>query len=71
MTASGREARWQDVYQSKGEREVSWFQERPVPSLYLIAFTGAAPMSAIVDIGGGASRLVDELLAALRRLIKD
>lgn len=64
MTASGREAHWQNVYESKGEHDVSWFQERPVPSLYLIAFTGAAPMSAIVDIGGGASRLVDALLAA-------
>jgi SAM-dependent methyltransferase len=55
---------WQAVYESKGEREVSWFQEKPSPSLELIALAGAGPTSAIVDIGGGASRLVDALLDA-------
>jgi SAM-dependent methyltransferase len=64
MTSSGRAAHWQSVYESKGEREVSWFQESPSPSLELIALTGAGPASAIVDIGGGASRLIDALLAA-------
>jgi SAM-dependent methyltransferase len=42
--------------------EVSWFQESPAPSLTLIAQIGVAPSSAIIDIGGGASRLVDELI---------
>ncbi|EJN13895.1 hypothetical protein PMI42_02542 [Bradyrhizobium sp. YR681] len=64
MTTSGRAAHWQTVYESKGEREVSWFQESPSPSLELIALAGARPASAIVDIGGGASRLVDALLTA-------
>ena len=64
MTNSGRAAHWQAVYESKGEREVSWFQESPSPSLELIALTGAGPTSSIVDIGGGASRLVDALLSA-------
>ncbi|WP_234683876.1 class I SAM-dependent methyltransferase [Bradyrhizobium monzae] len=63
MTSSGRAAHWQSVYESKGEREVSWFQENPSPSLELIALAGARPTSAIVDIGGGASRLVDALLS--------
>jgi SAM-dependent methyltransferase len=64
MTNSGRAAHWQTVYGSKGEREVSWFQESPSPSLELIALADAGPTSPIVDIGGGASRLVDALLSA-------
>ena len=56
------QAHWQNVYQTKGEREVSWFQEDPAPSLELIARAGATGSSAIVDVGGGASRLVDVLL---------
>ena len=63
MTNSSRRAHWENVYETKGEREVSWFQESPAPSLDLIALTGATTSSAIVDIGGGASRLVDALLA--------
>jgi trans-aconitate methyltransferase len=42
---------------------VSWFQESPVPSLELLELVGARPSSAIIDIGGGASRLVNCLLA--------
>jgi 2-polyprenyl-3-methyl-5-hydroxy-6-metoxy-1,4-benzoquinol methylase len=57
------QAHWEDVYAQKGEREVSWFQENPEPSLDLIARAGATPASAIIDIGGGASRLVDALFA--------
>ena len=63
MTNLSRQAHWETVYETKGEREVSWFQESPAPSLELIAMTGATPSCAIVDIGGGASRLVDSLLA--------
>jgi ribosomal protein L11 methylase PrmA len=57
-----RQTHWQNVYTTKGEKEVSWFQERPEISLEFIAATRAGPNSAIVDIGGGASRLVDALL---------
>lgn len=64
MTNSGRAAHWQTVYESKSESEVSWFQESPSPSLELIALAGAKPTSPVVDIGGGASRLIDALLAA-------
>jgi SAM-dependent methyltransferase len=57
-----RSAHWEDVYASKSEKQVSWFQENPAISLELIKQTRAAPNSAIIDIGGGASRLVDALL---------
>lgn len=59
---SDRQAHWESVYTSKGESEVSWFQELPATSIELIKAAGATRDSAIVDIGGGASRLVDSLL---------
>ena len=62
MQSESRQAHWQNVYTKKGENEVSWFQENPTPSLELIAQVGATPASAIIDIGGGASRLVDNLV---------
>jgi trans-aconitate methyltransferase len=60
---SDRKAHWESVYSSKGEQDVSWYQETPAPSLDLLHLVGAKPDSAIIDIGGGASRLVDHLLA--------
>jgi SAM-dependent methyltransferase len=57
------QAHWEDAYRSKGDN-VSWFQ--PLGSRSLEMIRSAAPMrgSAIVDIGSGASRLADDLLAA-------
>src|SRR4051812_2440068 len=63
MATESRQAHWENVYASKREDEVSWFQESPAPSLALIAGIGAATSSAIIDVGGGASRLVDRLIA--------
>lgn len=62
MNNADREAHWQNVYATKAEKEVSWFQENPAPSLDLIAATGIRSDAAIIDVGGGASRLVDGLL---------
>jgi SAM-dependent methyltransferase len=62
MNDASRRSHWESVYTSKGENEVSWFQESPAPSLALIAELGAKPESAIIDVGGGASRLVDRLI---------
>lgn len=61
---STREQHWQGVYTTKGEDEVSWFQDRPQTSLDLIAQTGLTAKASLIDIGGGASRLVDALLEA-------
>lgn len=54
--------RWEGVYQAKEAAETSWFEDRPQVSLDLIAATGIGPDAAIVDVGAGASRLVDCLL---------
>jgi cyclopropane fatty-acyl-phospholipid synthase-like methyltransferase len=62
MSELDRQAHWQNVYKEKGENQVSWFQERPTISLELIEAAGAKPNSTIIDIGGGASRLVDALI---------
>lgn len=62
MNDTNRGTHWENVYRTKGEREVSWFQETPSISLELIRSAGATRHSAIVDIGGGASRLVDALV---------
>jgi 2-polyprenyl-3-methyl-5-hydroxy-6-metoxy-1,4-benzoquinol methylase len=57
-----RQAHWESVYQTKGEHDVSWFEESPAISLELIRATGGNAKASIIDIGGGASRLVDALL---------
>jgi SAM-dependent methyltransferase len=54
--------RWEGVYRSKEEAETSWYEEHPQVSHDLIAATGAGTEVAIVDVGAGASRLVDCLL---------
>ena len=57
-----RKQHWESVYREKAEDTVSWFQVHPDTSLELIrAHTG--PQDAVIDVGGGASRLVDHLLA--------
>ncbi len=63
MTTTNRQAHWENIYTTKGEAEVSWFEEIPAQSLALLELVGARTPSAIIDVGGGTSRLVDYLLA--------
>jgi ubiquinone/menaquinone biosynthesis C-methylase UbiE len=53
---------WERVYSTKSTTEVSWFQEHAAVSLKLIAEAGVPPSGSIIDVGGGASTLVDDLL---------
>jgi SAM-dependent methyltransferase len=62
MDSVDRQAHWENVYETRGENEVSWFQECPTISLDLIDATGVKPGASIIDIGAGASRLIDALL---------
>jgi SAM-dependent methyltransferase len=62
MGDTDRQAHWENVYTTKGENEVSWFQQSPAPSLELIVQAGTTHASAIIDIGGGVSRLADHLI---------
>lgn len=59
---SGGQAHWEHIYETKSGNDLSWFQERPSISLDLIRATGVKSSAAIIDIGGGESRLVDALL---------
>lgn len=63
-TARGRgEAHWDAVYRGRGTRGVSWFQSTPTVSIELIHRLAIATNAAVLDVGGGASTLVDALLA--------
>lgn len=53
---------WEKVYSTKSSDAVSWFQEHAEESLKLIRGTGVPYSAAIIDVGGGASTLVDDLL---------
>ena len=54
---------WEQVYSTKATTEVSWFQEHAKLSLKLIQDAGIPRSAEIIDVGGGASILVDDLLA--------
>ena len=53
---------WENIYATKATDAVSWYQEHAELSLRLIRETGVPLDSAIIDVGGGASTLVDDLL---------
>lgn len=57
-----RKTHWEKVYAEKTPQEVSWFQTEPTLSLRLIQHCGLNKEEAIIDVGGGASVLVDRLL---------
>jgi hypothetical protein len=52
---------WEQVYTTKSENGVSWFQEHARQSVELIARTRVSKEASIIDVGGGASTLVDDL----------
>jgi SAM-dependent methyltransferase len=54
---------WDQVYTSKDAGEVSWYRPHLEKSLELIRSTGVSKLARIIDVGGGASTLVDDLLA--------
>jgi len=57
-----RQEHWNQVYQTKGTDDVSWYQRRPDLSLALIAASSVSKDAGVIDVGGGASTLIDFLL---------
>jgi 2-polyprenyl-3-methyl-5-hydroxy-6-metoxy-1,4-benzoquinol methylase len=53
---------WEKVYLTKQAHAVSWFQEHATRSMEIIRSVGATSEARIIDVGGGASTLVDDLL---------
>ncbi len=66
MTATTTERRrhWESIYSERSPLEVSWYQLRPEMSLRLIGNAGPDRSLSVIDIGGGASKLIDHLLEA-------
>jgi ubiquinone/menaquinone biosynthesis C-methylase UbiE len=54
---------WETIHQKKAPMQVSWYQEHALSSLQFIASTGVEKTGQIIDIGGGISTLVDDLIA--------
>lgn len=53
---------WNKIYTEKSATEVSWFQDHAELSLKLIENAGISASASIIDVGGGESTLVDDLL---------
>lgn len=58
---TGRQEHWDGVYSARSEDELTWFEASPSISLELVT-KYLPPGQAMIDIGAGASRLVDVLL---------
>ncbi len=53
---------WEKVYQTKAPTDVSWYTPHLEQSLALIQKSASSNRAAIIDVGGGESTLVDDLL---------
>lgn len=62
MSKSDYKAHWENIYKTKQLNEVSWYQPSPSTSLNLIKELNLPLTAKIIDIGGGDSFLVDNLL---------
>jgi SAM-dependent methyltransferase len=62
MLDTQRKQHWEAIYQTRGETNVSWYQDDPRLSLDLIRAFAPAEGGRIIDVGGGDSVLVDRLL---------
>jgi len=58
-----RKAHWEDVYRKHHRSELGWYQEFPDISLAMIESTGVDAKGSVIDVGGGASRLIELLVA--------
>jgi trans-aconitate methyltransferase len=56
-------AHWDSTYSARGPDRVSWFQPVPAASLAVVDGLGVDRASPVIDVGGGASLLVDQLVA--------
>lgn len=55
---------WENVYRNRRAEQLGWFQQHAELSLQFIRGTGVALDAHVLDAGGGASVLVDDLLGA-------
>ncbi|EMY3482088.1 class I SAM-dependent methyltransferase [Flavobacterium psychrophilum] len=57
-----KKAHWENVFTTKTETEVSWFQEKPETSLNFVKEFNLQKNAKIIDIGAGDSHFIDALL---------
>lgn len=57
-----RKKHWENIYQTKELKDVSWYQPIPTTSLDFLKQFNIPATAKIIDIGGGDSFLVDNLL---------
>jgi len=62
MKTETRKEHWENIYASKQPNELSWTQENPQTSLDFIHSFSVNKQASIIDIGGGESKLVDNLI---------
>lgn len=62
MDTFDRKKHWENIYQTKELKEVSWFEPTPQTSLDFFNQYNVAKTDKVIDIGGGDSFLVDHLL---------
>jgi len=60
----GTKVHWESIYNTKDSTQVSWYQQHQLLSLRFIERTGVDKAGQIIDVGGGTSTLVDDLLAS-------
>lgn len=63
MTMTDLARHWETVYTTKEPTAVSWYRPRLERSLACVEAAALAPGAHVLDVGGGASTLVDDLLA--------
>lgn len=56
-----KKVHWETVYETKSDRQVSWFREHLDNSLQMILETKVGKEAAIIDVGGGSSSLAADL----------
>lgn len=57
-----KKSHWESIYAAKAHDKLSWYREHLDMSLRMILQTGVEKDAAIMDVGGGSSTLVDDLL---------
>lgn len=58
---------WNGRYRDIGAQGVSWYEETPATSIELIRLLDTSAHASVLDVGGGASRLCEALVAAGHR----
>jgi len=60
---SNKKEHWENIYKTRDHKKVGWYQESPAISLELLSKINATAEQSIIDIGCGASLLVDNLIS--------